>query len=230
MTGADTDKELAREAVRRGAYQKVPELEPLIALVRERRPRTVVEIGTDKGGTLWAWCRLAHPEASLVSIDLPKGLFGGGYSWRDARRFRKFFTQPDQRLHAVRRDSHDPKTVRRLERLLAGRSIDFLLIDGDHSYEGVKRDWELYEPLVTPGGLIAFHDILRHEEQSERIVPCEVDRFWEELAPHHRTVEFAEPNDDRGYGQWGGIGVVFKPEIDLRRDRPEPYPASSASA
>lgn len=226
----DVDKDLAREAVRRGAVQKVPELERLVALVRERRPRTVVEIGTDKGGTLFAWCRLAHPEALLISVDLPKGLFGGGYSWRDGRRFRKFFTQPEQRLHALRRDSHDPKTVRRVERLLDGEPVEFLMIDGDHTYEGVKRDWELYEPLVAPGGLIAFHDILRHEEQSERPVPCEVDRFWEELVPLHRTVEFNEPDDDRGYGQWGGIGVVFKPEIDLGPGRPEPDPASSTSA
>jgi predicted O-methyltransferase YrrM len=206
----DVDKELAREAVRRGAVQKVPELERLVALVRERRPRTVVEIGTDKGGTLFAWCQLASPEALLVSIDLPKGLFGGGYSWRDARRFRKFFTQPDQRLYALRRDSHDPKTLQRLEGILAGGAIDFLMIDGDHTYDGVKRDWELYGPLVAPGGLIAFHDILRHEFQAERPEPCDVDRFWEELAPRHETAEFTQPGDDRGYGEWGGIGVVFK--------------------
>lgn len=203
------DKEIAREAVRRGAVQKVPELERLVALVREHQPRTVVEIGTDTGGTLFAWSRAAHPEALLVSIDLPGGLFGGGYSRRDARRFRQF-AREGQKIHTLRRDSHDPKTVRRLERLLAGRSIDFLLIDGDHSYEGVKRDWELYEPFVPPGGLIAFHDILRHEEQSERITPCEVERFWEELPPEHRTVEFTDPTDDRGYGRWGGIGVIFK--------------------
>ena len=220
----DVDKELAREAVRRGAAQKVPELERLVALVRERRPRTVVEIGTDKGGTLFAWCQLANPEALLVSIDLPKGLFGGGYSWRDARRFRKFFTQPDQRLYALRRDSHDPKTVRRLQGILAGEAIDFLMIDGDHTYEGVKRDWELYEPLVAPGGLIAFHDILTHEFQAERPVPCDVDRFWEELAPRHETAEFTKPGDDRGYGEWGGIGVVFK---DAAPDRAASVQASA---
>jgi predicted O-methyltransferase YrrM len=209
---ADVDKELAREAVRRGAVQKVPELERLVALVRERRPRAVVEIGTDKGGTLFAWCRLADPEAVLVSIDLPGGLFGGGYSWREARRFRHFFAQPTQTIHTIRRDSHDPKTVRRLERLLAGRPVDFLLIDGDHTYEGAKRDWELYEPFVAPGGLIAFHDILPHDYNSERAMPVEVDKLWDELATQHQTVVFSDPGDDRGYGRWGGIGVIFKPD------------------
>jgi predicted O-methyltransferase YrrM len=205
MTPMASDRDLANEAVRRQAFQKIPELEPLIALVRERRPRTVVEIGTHRGGTLYAWCQVADPEALIVSIDMPEGLFGGGYSRREAWRFRKF-TQPGQRLHTIRRDSHDPKTLSRLDSSLDGRPIDFLMIDGDHTYEGVKRDWEIYSPLVAPDGLIAFHDILEHPEQPL----CKVDEFWNELAPKHRSTEFTDPGDDRGHGQWGGIGVIFK--------------------
>lgn len=37
-------------------------------------------------------------------------------------------------------------------------SLDFLFIDGDHTYEGVSRDADLWRPLVKPGGLIAYHD------------------------------------------------------------------------
>ena len=36
--------------------------------------------------------------------------------------------------------------------------IDFLLIDGDHSYEGCLRDWEEWSPFVIRGGVVAFHD------------------------------------------------------------------------
>jgi predicted O-methyltransferase YrrM len=200
-----TDRELAIEAVRRGAFQKVSELEPLIALVRERQPETVVEIGTHKGGTLFAWCQVAHPEALIVSIDLPDGLFGGGYSEEAAREFQSF-AQPGQGLHTLRRDSHKRRTLRRLKSLLDRRPIDFLMIDGDHTYEGARRDWEMYAPLVGGKGLIAFHDILEHPEQPL----CKVDELWAELAPDHRTAEFTDPDDDRGHGQWGGIGVIFK--------------------
>jgi predicted O-methyltransferase YrrM len=38
--------------------------------------------------------------------------------------------------------------------------IDLLFIDGDHSYEGVKRDWELFKPHVVQFGLVVFHDTL----------------------------------------------------------------------
>jgi hypothetical protein len=36
--------------------------------------------------------------------------------------------------------------------------IDLLLIDGDHSEEGVRRDWDLFSPHVRPGGHAIFHD------------------------------------------------------------------------
>ncbi len=81
------------------------------------------------------------------------------------------------------------------------------MIDGDHSYEGVKTDFSLYAPLVRPGGLIAFHDILPNEVAEN----CHVDRLWAELRSVHVTTEFVDPYDDRGLGQWGGIGVIHWP-------------------
>jgi uncharacterized coiled-coil protein SlyX len=38
------------------------------------------------------------------------------------------------------------------------RTYDFALIDGDHSGAGVRRDFELYGPLIRPGGLVLFDD------------------------------------------------------------------------
>ena len=35
---------------------------------------------------------------------------------------------------------------------------DFVFIDGDHSYRGLRGDWEAWSPLVAPGGVIALHD------------------------------------------------------------------------
>ena len=36
--------------------------------------------------------------------------------------------------------------------------IDFIFIDGDHSYGGIKRDWEDWSKKLKPGGIIALHD------------------------------------------------------------------------
>jgi predicted O-methyltransferase YrrM len=36
--------------------------------------------------------------------------------------------------------------------------IDLLFIDGDHTFEGVRRDFELFRPWLTPNALVVFHD------------------------------------------------------------------------
>jgi len=38
-------------------------------------------------------------------------------------------------------------------------NLDLLFIDGDHSYEGVKADWEAYKVLLREGSTVIFHDI-----------------------------------------------------------------------
>src|SRR5271170_882466 len=37
-------------------------------------------------------------------------------------------------------------------------AVDFIFIDGDHSYDGLRQDWEAWSGLVAPGGFIALHD------------------------------------------------------------------------
>ncbi len=197
-------KKLAKNAVRKGAVQKIKELSPLISLLKRRKLRTVIEIGTAKGGTLYAWCRIARPDALIISIDLPGGPFGGGYTFNDMKKFRKF-RRKDQKLCFLRKDSHKVATKRELIKRLNGRKIDFLLIDGDHRYQGVRKDWQLYAPLVKENGIIAFHDILFHP----KVTKCKVYRLWNEIKDNFKHIEFIDIDDDRGWGQWGGIGVLY---------------------
>jgi len=77
--------------------------------------------------------------------------------------------------------------------------FDALLIDGDHTYEGVKADWENYGHLAK---LVAFHDIVGHD-QSERVTGrrVEVPRLWAEIkAAGAETVEFVAPESSMGIG------------------------------
>jgi 23S rRNA U2552 (ribose-2'-O)-methylase RlmE/FtsJ len=197
-------RKLARRAVRKGAVQKVSELSPLISLLKKRKLRTLVEIGTQKGGTLYAWCKIAEPDALIVSIDLPGGPFGGGYSLVEMKKFRAF-KRKNQTMYLLRKDSHKKSTKDALLRKIKGRKIDFLFIDGDHRYRGVKKDWTLYAPLVKRNGVIAFHDILFHPEMPR----CKVDRLWNEIKRQYQNNEFIDKYNDRGWGQWGGIGVIY---------------------
>jgi predicted O-methyltransferase YrrM len=88
-----------------------------------------------------------------------------------------------------------------VKRLLGPLALDVLFIDGDHTYEGVKRDFLMYKPLVRNGGLIALHDIVPHPSHPD----VKVDIFWKELKQQFPTREIVA---DWKQG-WGGIGVVF---------------------
>ena len=196
-----TPTKLAEIAVFRGAFQKISELGQLIALLRRRKLRTVVEIGTFRGGTFWLWCQLATEEAHIVSIDLPEKSAAGRKRQGDLRNC----AVASQHLSFVWNHSQMRATQTQLARLLDGDAIDFLFIDGDHRYEAVRRDFQLYSPLVRPGGIVAFHDILHHP----RLPNHQVERYWRELKKDHPFKELVDARDERGWGQWGGIGVIY---------------------
>ena len=101
----------------------------------------------------------------------------------------------------MRRDSHDPRTLEEVRRILGDEKVDFLFIDGDHTYEGVKRDFEMYSPLVKEGGIVAFHDICPHPPETK----CEVSKFWNEVKQKYRHVEIVEDWNQK----WAGIGVLY---------------------
>jgi predicted O-methyltransferase YrrM len=193
---------LTRRGREFGALQKPKELSELLWLVEEHAPKRLVEIGTCAGGTLYCLCRLAQPDATIVSIDKPMGRFGGGYSEERAEEMQKLFPRERQELHLLQADSQLPETLERLHGILGGEQLDLLFIDGDHTYEGVKSDFEMYSPLVAKGGMIVFHDILEHNPDSG----CEVATFWNEIRDDYRHVEL-----EVAPYRWGGIGVVWQP-------------------
>lgn len=160
------------------------------------RPRNALEIGSYLGGTLFLLCRLADPDARIMSLDLYRGNFGG------ARKLIYYsFLRGRQRLHVVTGDSHSALTFSKVAQKFGPAKLDFLFIDGDHSYEGVKKDFEMYSSLVRPGGVIAFHDIVAHPPEAQ----CHVKEFWDLVKQRYRYKEII----DGPQQQWAGIGVLY---------------------
>jgi predicted O-methyltransferase YrrM len=181
--------------------QKRDEILGLLELLETERPRTVLELGTFHGGTLFLFSRVAVEDAVLVTVDLPAGLFGGGYP-RSWARFLRGFARGAQKIHLVRGSTRSTRTRERVESIFGGlQKVDFLFIDADHRYEGVRADYEEYAPLVRDGGIIAFHDIVPGDESAVGEVP----RFWAEL-------KMVEPDAIELVEDWGqggyGIGVI----------------------
>jgi hypothetical protein len=100
------------------------EIVQLAELVRQRQPKTIVEIGTAQGGTLFLWCRLTHPEATIVSIDLPGGIHGGGYPFWKTFLY-KTFAQTEQKLFLIRANSQSPDTAKKLLSILGDTTVRF---------------------------------------------------------------------------------------------------------
>ena len=87
-----------------------------------------------------------------------------------------------------------------VKNILSGRQVDFLFIDGLHTYEGVKSDFEMYSNLVRNGGIIAFHDIVPYPEYG-------INKFWNEIKNNYKNFEIVKDrNQDLGFG----IGIIYK--------------------
>ena len=129
------------------------------AALLERRAagrQTVVEIGTYEGSSAVVFARAMDPGATLHLIDSYEGnalLFG----WRGTERAtRRVMDRATRERGGPRVEWH----VARSGTVAEGWSapIDLLFIDGDHSEEGTRADWEAFSPHVVPGGVVIFHD------------------------------------------------------------------------
>ncbi len=185
------------------------ELKSLLKIFKVNQPKTVLEIGTANGGTLFCFTKLSPDDAIIISIDLPQSALGEIFHNKTIPiSIYKSFAKPNQQLFLLRNDSHSLETLKSLEAILSNRKLDFLFIDGDHSYEGVKKDFEMYGPLVRAGGIIAFHDIVplqKNYDQKQMDRTKVVSDFWQEIKNQYQVIELVE-NWNQG---WGGIGVIF---------------------
>ncbi len=107
----------------------------LLTILEKTRPKSILEIGTASGGTLFLFTRIASEDARITSIDLPGGMFGGVYPWWKVP-FYKSFALLDQTIHLIRADSHNKATFEKTKAVFGDGGIDFLLIDGDRTYDG----------------------------------------------------------------------------------------------
>lgn len=159
----------------------------LYELVLELRPEMVLEIGFRQAQStrtiLSALKDNNFGKLTTISIDLPdsKGRITDDihayWSW-------------------VSSDSHDDDCVKIINSFNNSKKYQAILIDGDHSYDGVKKDFDLYSPLLANGGYIIFHDVLTES--------CGVPQFWLEVKENNEYEALT-----LSYGG-AGMGVLRK--------------------
>lgn len=184
----------------------------LFALTALEHPRRYVELGTHNGASFLAYCQAAnrlnidtHPVAiDTWSGDEHAGFYDNGVFNRFTHLLRKY--KDFASFLRMRFEDAAPR--------FAEGSVDLLHIDGLHTYEAVRDDYETWLPKMSDRGIILFHDTNVHERDFG------VWRFWEEVKERHPTIELRHSH---------GLGVAYVGDrqdrgivrvMDLMRDEP----------
>jgi cephalosporin hydroxylase len=179
--------------------QSKKEFDALLQLYQKMKPKYVVEIGSYKGGTLWYWLKHAQPGAHVLTIDVLPDVWEEGGIKYDKKTWQAW-APSGVTLYAITGRSEDPETIKKVTDVCP--YVDFLFIDGRHTYPAVRADYDNYSPLVRKGGIIALHDIIDNLQNPVNRVS---QLFAELKASGYKTQAFiANPNQTKF-----GIGVIF---------------------
>lgn len=180
-----------------------------LTMYRSLAPKKIIEIGSFYGGTLWFWLNENNLDLEeIMCIDLPVPSNDSRYqemircrslwkSWID--KYNKKIGYPQSgdskvNLHDIQGNSQGIG-LSASKAVFPKRDVDMLYVDGDHTYKGVKADYDNYHQLVRPGGIIVFHDVAGL---------ADVKRFWDEVKHGKQYIELAASHEG-----WG-TGIIFK--------------------
>lgn len=132
--------------------QRMRETEAMIRIARDVSPQTVMEIGADKGGGLYHWCKCLPTVMRVIGCEV-RGL-------PYASLFERAF--PGINFCWMPCSSYEPITVQSVTGWMTQYTrwtpgIDVLFIDGDKGR--FLEDFDAYLPLMSPHGIVFMHDI-----------------------------------------------------------------------
>lgn len=126
--------------------QRKGELGQMMQVVREIRPTTIMEIGADKGGGLYHWCKGQTTARRVIACEVR------GTPYRSM--FEENF---DLDFLWLGSSSYDEAVVAKVAGWLGSDRIDVLFIDGDKS--AFETDFDSYLPLMSANGIVLMHDV-----------------------------------------------------------------------
>lgn len=179
----------------RKASQNTFELQSLIEVFRRENVTRYLEIGARHGDTFFEVMR-ALPESSIgVAVDMPGGNWGHLKSGSHLQASVTELRLKGYDANLVFGNSQLSATKKRVARWAP---FDAVLIDGDHLYDGVKRDWQIYRSMAR---IVVFHDIAGEGQiQQHSKLPVEVPKLWREIKDEFRHEEFIAPDSKMGIG------------------------------
>ena len=153
-------------------------------LMGEVQPGVLVELGTHVGNSYFSFCQAVRDE-SLTSrcyaVDTWKGDNQAGFYRDEAYEMVNRHNESQYKsFSTLYRKTFDEALGQ-----FQDRSVDVLHIDGLHTYEAVRHDFEAWLPKLAPGAIVLFHDIAVYARDFG------VWKFWRELKNQYpRGLEF----------------------------------------
>lgn len=180
-------------------------------LVRNTKPKVIVELGTHKGNSLFSMAQAIKDGelgTKLYGIDTWEGDPQAGYYGEDIyKEFLKISKKYYKDVNIIPLKMLFDDALKEFK----DNSIDILHIDGLHTYEAVKHDFDTWLPKVKKDtGIILFHDVCETKDDFG------VYKLWEELKKKYKnTITFEH---------YHGLGVIFlNKNLELSENKLVPY-------
>tara|TARA_R110000796_G_C14461508_1_gene424552 strand:+ start:61 stop:654 length:594 start_codon:yes stop_codon:yes gene_type:complete len=148
-----------------GEMCKSPHLNEMINLKNTINCNVYAEIGVLYGGSLIEQMK-DDKECYFIGIDPFTGYYGSSYDPHRQVDLTEHIDIVKQNLSSNNPHNHEWELIKNksndavkdVERLLElnNQKIDFLFIDGDHSYQGVIDDFYNYKDLISDHGVLVF--------------------------------------------------------------------------
>ena len=195
--GVDVPLKLTKREARFRYGRQVPEeIEGLAQWLANRGVRSLLEIGSFEGFSMRYLLESIPTLEKATVIDLPGGPWGKEQAERTLRETVAGVQEAGFDVELLLGDSKDPDIFAAAHER---GPYDVVFIDGDHTYAGVKGDFELYSP---DGRYIVFHDIVGEGCFNKRTgAVVEVPRFWREISESGKeSEEFVAEGSQMGIG------------------------------
>lgn len=132
------------------------ELDRVAFDIYKTRAERYLELGARCGGSLFENAKVIKIPGLLVTIDLPNSKWGEKGSEKSLQYVHKKLQEKGYITQNIIGNSRDPEIIQKIKSMKV--KFDVLLIDGDHTPEGVQADINNYVPMVSKGGIVIFHD------------------------------------------------------------------------